>query len=58
MLPPNPTAHRNLRSGCDHADQFDYPRETGVCFGDAIYYKAHFRRRDPWVRNDLVEENS
>jgi hypothetical protein len=41
----------------DHADYFDCPPETGVCFPDAISYKAHFRRRDSWVRNDLVEEN-
>src|SRR5262249_25573308 len=29
----------------DHADYFDYPRETGVCFGDAIFYNAHSKER-------------
>ena len=41
----------------DHADYFDCPPETSVCFPDAISYKAHFRRRDSWVRNDLVVDN-
>jgi hypothetical protein len=42
----------------DHADYFDCPPATDVCFRDAISCYVHLQRRDPWARNDLVEENS